>query len=186
MTPSRRDFLALSIRSAALVALGGGAAALATRRSHDGGLWQIDPAKCIACGKCATSCVLKPSAARCFHTFEMCGYCNLCTGYFQPDADTGAAVPRPRSAPRVRSSASPWLRHTTSTPLIRPRASAAPSAWMAAPPTAMVPCTCRSARTCASDAMSALLPAIAPRARSLASAVPTPMHAGASRSREAA
>lgn len=56
-------------------------------------VWQIDPYKCIQCGKCATECVLATSAVRCFHAFAVCGYCDLCTGFFeaQPNAlNTGA------------------------------------------------------------------------------------------------
>lgn len=49
-------------------------------------LWQLDPAKCIQCGRCATHCVLTPSAVKCVHRFAMCGYCRLCFGYFQPGA----------------------------------------------------------------------------------------------------
>ena len=47
-------------------------------------LWQIDPAKCIQCGKCAVNCVLETSAVKCVHSFALCGYCDLCTGFFQP------------------------------------------------------------------------------------------------------
>jgi electron transport complex protein RnfB len=56
-------------------------------------LWQIDPYKCIQCGKCATKCVLTPSAVKCFHAFAVCGYCDLCTGFFeaQPNQLTTAA-----------------------------------------------------------------------------------------------
>ena len=49
-------------------------------------VWQLDPAKCIQCGRCATNCVLKQSAVKCVHNFEMCGYCKLCFGFFQPGA----------------------------------------------------------------------------------------------------
>jgi len=48
-------------------------------------VWQIDPHKCTQCGNCATYCVLSPSAVKCVHAFAMCGYCQLCTGYFEPD-----------------------------------------------------------------------------------------------------
>jgi Na+-translocating ferredoxin:NAD+ oxidoreductase subunit B len=48
-------------------------------------VWQLDPAKCIQCGRCATNCVLSPSAVKCTHVFAMCGYCDLCGGYFKPD-----------------------------------------------------------------------------------------------------
>ena len=50
--------------------------------------WQLDPAKCIQCGGCATNCVLSQSAVKCVHRFAMCGYCKLCFGFFQPGAAT--------------------------------------------------------------------------------------------------
>jgi len=54
--------------------------------------WQIDPAKCIACGNCATYCVLEPSAVKCVQAYAMCGYCDFCPGFLEPGAalDTGA------------------------------------------------------------------------------------------------
>ncbi len=84
----RREF----IRAAAVLAAGGGAW-MAARPDAEGMVWQIDPAKCIQCGRCATNCVLNPSAVKCVHTYEICGYCDLCSGYLQPGAkarDTGA------------------------------------------------------------------------------------------------
>jgi electron transport complex protein RnfB len=51
-------------------------------------VWQLDPAKCIQCGRCATNCVKTPSAVRCTHAYSMCGYCNLCSGYFKPGTKT--------------------------------------------------------------------------------------------------
>ncbi len=50
--------------------------------------WQIDPLKCIQCEKCATACVLQPSAVKCFHLYAKCGYCDLCSGYFIQGATT--------------------------------------------------------------------------------------------------
>ena len=88
---SRRGFLTkLSAAAAAAVVGGGGlvAATLKVRSDHDGGsrtVWQIDPWKCTQCGLCATSCVLKESAAKCVHDMSMCGYCKPCFGYFQPN-----------------------------------------------------------------------------------------------------
>jgi electron transport complex protein RnfB len=55
------------------------------RSARGGMVWQINPDKCGQCGQCATHCVLDQSAVKCFHEFDMCGYCNLCTGFFEPD-----------------------------------------------------------------------------------------------------
>lgn len=46
-------------------------------------VWQIDPLKCIHCRQCETNCVMTPSAVKCMHSFEMCGYCDLCSGYLR-------------------------------------------------------------------------------------------------------
>jgi electron transport complex protein RnfB len=51
-------------------------------------VWQLDPAKCIQCGQCQTECVLTPSAVKCVHVFAMCGYCDLCGGYFKQGTKT--------------------------------------------------------------------------------------------------
>ena len=48
-------------------------------------LWQIDPEKCTYCGKCAEMCVLHNSAVKCLHKSDICGYCDLCTGYYYPE-----------------------------------------------------------------------------------------------------
>ncbi len=82
----RRHFLANLIRGAGVVGLAGAGVALAANKGRAGGtVWQIDPGKCVACGNCATYCVLDESAVKCVHNFDMCGYCDLCTGYFKPD-----------------------------------------------------------------------------------------------------
>lgn len=90
---NRRDFLQLGLRSAAVVSIGLVTGYLATKSSGNNLVWQIDPYRCIQCGKCATSCVKSPSAVKCVHAFKMCGYCNFCSGYFKPNVkqfDTGA------------------------------------------------------------------------------------------------
>lgn len=83
---SRRDVLGGMLRGAGLLGLGGlvGAAVQRAAGSDDGRRWQLDPHKCIQCGKCATHCVLEPSAVKCVHAYAICGYCDLCTGYLQP------------------------------------------------------------------------------------------------------
>ena len=45
-------------------------------------VWQLDPRLCTACGKCATACVRVESAVRCVHAYDRCGYCKLCSGFF--------------------------------------------------------------------------------------------------------
>ena len=90
----RRGFLGDGVRVAGTVGLGGTAglwAALKGQARDD--VWQIDPDKCIACDQCQALCVLEPSAVKCVQCFPLCGYCDLCTGYFPIsdfELDTGA------------------------------------------------------------------------------------------------
>lgn len=84
----RRDFM----RAAAVLAAGGGAW-VAAHPAGESLVWQLDPTKCTQCGRCATNCVVNPSAVKCVHSFEICGYCDLCGAYLQPGAkvrNTGA------------------------------------------------------------------------------------------------
>jgi electron transport complex protein RnfB len=85
---SRRDFLGSVCRSLLGFGLLGVTGLLAWRRrgkACPGSMvWQLDPEKCIQCGRCATACVLSPSAVKCVHAFDMCGFCDLCGGYHQP------------------------------------------------------------------------------------------------------
>ncbi len=83
-SPSRRDVLRSSARSACLLGLGGLFGTLASRDRSSHYVWQIDPTLCMSCGGCATRCVLPVSAVKCVHAYEMCGYCELCTGFFEP------------------------------------------------------------------------------------------------------
>ena len=103
---TRREVVAQIARGAGLLAVGGVLGSLATRGEARPMVWQIDPAKCTQCGKCATECVLAPSAAKCVHEHAMCGYCELCFGYFQdqrPDNSTAAENQRcPTGAITVR------------------------------------------------------------------------------------
>lgn len=81
------------MRLAGLVGLGGAVGAIVHRAGAAKMVWQIDPDKCTQCGKCATECVLTESAAKCVKTYAICGYCELCTGFFRPDPsalNTGA------------------------------------------------------------------------------------------------
>ena len=94
---TRREFVGACARTAALAAIGGiGVSMLASKSvssNASGSVWQIDPSKCIQCGNCATECVLTPSAVKCVHMPAVCGFCDLCSGYFKQNAralDTGA------------------------------------------------------------------------------------------------
>ena len=90
---TRRDFIRNGVRGACLLGLGGTIGLLATRGQADDTVWQLDPYKCIQCERCAGNCVLEDSAVKCVHKFAMCGYCKLCTGYFEPQPNalnTGA------------------------------------------------------------------------------------------------
>jgi len=80
----RRSFFRDMLRGATALGLGGVAVGLIRKAKADGMVWQIDPWKCTQCGRCATECVLEQSAVKCVHSYDMCGYCRLCTGYFEP------------------------------------------------------------------------------------------------------
>lgn len=82
---SRRKFLREGFWLAVLSALAAAAAAVLAKAGRKKYVWQIDPDKCSFCGKCATHCVLNESAVKCVHAYAMCGYCDLCTGYFIPE-----------------------------------------------------------------------------------------------------
>ena len=90
---SRRKFFRDGFRTAGLAAVAAAGAGWAAKSHKEHTVWQIDPYKCVACGLCATHCVLNESAVKCVHAYAMCGYCDLCTGYLSPDPkklDTGA------------------------------------------------------------------------------------------------
>ena len=89
----RRDFLRDGFRTLSALGLGGVAGLLVSKSRSKDTVWQIDPHICVQCERCATYCVLNPSAVKCVHAYDVCGYCELCGGYHQPDAqelDTAA------------------------------------------------------------------------------------------------
>lgn len=89
----RRDFVRKSLRAFVGLMAGGLAGVLSRRSSAEEMVWQLDPNICIQCEKCAVNCVLPHSAVKCVHSYSMCGYCDLCSGYLQPGSrsrDTGA------------------------------------------------------------------------------------------------
>lgn len=82
---SRRQLIRGGARGVALAGLGGTLGLLVDRSCGEPMVWQIDPDKCVQCERCATACVLEPSAVKCVHAHAMCGYCELCTGFFEPE-----------------------------------------------------------------------------------------------------
>lgn len=82
---TRRGLLTGGLRVLGVLAAatGGG---MAAAQGGEPTVWQIDPNKCVWCGRCATSCVLTPSAVKCVQAYALCGYCDLCTGFFKADA----------------------------------------------------------------------------------------------------
>lgn len=81
----RRKFINKGIRYSLAIGICGLGAAIASGSKGKELVWQLDPAKCVQCGRCATNCVLTPSAVKCMHVYDMCGYCDLCSGYFRVD-----------------------------------------------------------------------------------------------------
>ncbi len=84
--PSRREFVRHCLAGVAGAAVAGVAGAAALGQRPDRWVWQVDPHRCVQCGRCETECVLQPSAVKCVHAFAMCGYCKLCFGYFHAEA----------------------------------------------------------------------------------------------------
>lgn len=82
---SRREFLSTGVRVSILIGVGAVAGRLLIKSQGRQMVWQLDPSKCIQCGRCATNCVKTPSAVKCTHVYSMCGYCDLCGGYFRPE-----------------------------------------------------------------------------------------------------
>ena len=89
----RRDFIRSTARITLALGIGGVSGLALSKSTKEEWVWQIDPFKCTQCGRCAEECVLTPSAVKCVHAFDLCGYCDLCGGYFKPgviDLHTGA------------------------------------------------------------------------------------------------
>jgi len=70
---SRRAFITKAGKFAVALPLAYLGINMLTKSEARAMVWQIDPHKCTQCGQCETHCVLKPSAAKCMHSYEMCG-----------------------------------------------------------------------------------------------------------------
>ncbi|MDD2381459.1 MAG: hypothetical protein WCY58_03590 [Mariniphaga sp.] len=84
---NRREFIQSGMRLSLALALGSVSGLALSKVVKDEYVWQIDPFECTQCGRCATECVMTPSAVKCVHAYDLCGYCDLCGGYFKPDAN---------------------------------------------------------------------------------------------------
>ncbi|MFW6289806.1 MAG: hypothetical protein ACOC0R_02470 [Mariniphaga sp.] len=84
---NRREFIQNGARLSLALALGGIGGLSLSKITGDDYVWQIDPFVCLQCERCATECVMTPSAVKCVHAYDLCGYCDLCGGYFKPDAN---------------------------------------------------------------------------------------------------
>src|SRR5512133_832918 len=113
---NRRDFLNSGLRWSVALGLGAVGISLGKRTLSGNTVWQLDPSKCVQCGRCATNCVLSQSAVKCMHVFDMCGYCDLCGGYLRPETKeiTTAAENQlcPTSAIRRRYIEEPFFEYT--------------------------------------------------------------------------
>jgi electron transport complex protein RnfB len=118
---NRRSFVAGGLRGALLFGMGALTATIWRRSQKERTVWQVDPAKCIACSKCATHCVLEESAVKCVQLYPICGYCKLCTGYFEPQPsglNTGAENQVcPTGAIKRRALEDPYYEYTIDEPL---------------------------------------------------------------------
>lgn len=83
----RRRFLRSGMQMALAVSLGGVAGVSLLKSTSKDLVWQLDPFKCVQCGRCANECVMTPSAVKCVHAYDLCGYCDLCGGYLKPDSN---------------------------------------------------------------------------------------------------
>lgn len=91
--PSRREVMRMGLFGGAAAALGGFALFVPVRRDERDWVWQLDPELCVQCEGCSKECVRTPAAVRCVHSFDLCGYCELCFGFFLPgvkNLDEGA------------------------------------------------------------------------------------------------
>lgn len=85
----RRDFfkrLGSIVAGSAIAAVGGAGVSKVMDNGEAGEFWQIDPNLCTQCGRCETHCVMPVSAVRCVHAVKVCGYCDLCGGYYRTNA----------------------------------------------------------------------------------------------------
>ena len=93
----RRKFINKAVRYSISIGICGVGAVLAGRASKEELVWQLDPAKCVQCGRCATNCVLTPSAVKCIHGEAHRGMVVCVVGRIRGCAGAAAPFRRPRN-----------------------------------------------------------------------------------------
>ncbi len=68
----RRNFIKKGIEALGVMTVASIGGIALTRSVNGETVWQIDPEKCSLCGKCATLCVLNPSAVKCVIDYKLC------------------------------------------------------------------------------------------------------------------
>ena len=95
----RRELFGRGLRLATAAILGGGMVPVFKNALRADTVWQLDPDICMKCGNCSTQCILTPSAVKCVHAFDVCGYCDLCSGYLRPDVVSISTAAESRLCP---------------------------------------------------------------------------------------
>lgn len=117
----RRQLIRNGMQLTLGLSLAGIAGWSAVKSSSDDLVWQLDPFKCVQCGRCAKECVVTPSAVKCVHAYALCGYCDLCGGYLKPDpnARTTAAENQlcPTAAIKRKYIEAPYFEYEIDEPL---------------------------------------------------------------------
>ena len=159
-----------ALRVAGAVGIGGAVAALTVDKGRSGKLvWQLDPAKCIACGNCATLLRAGRVGREVRPQLHDVRLLRPVHRLFPAGADRARTRRRrTSSAPPGPSSARSSKTRTSSTRSTSGCASAAASASRAATPSATARSTCRCGTTAARTATSARSPSPAPRRPSAA------------------
>ena len=85
-TISRRKILFTGAKALGPVLLGGSSLVSLLHSATRGYEWRIDTSKCIACGKCSTTCVLGASAVRCVTVPVSNPHDTNCGAWYQPRA----------------------------------------------------------------------------------------------------
>ncbi len=155
----RREFIQTGMRWTLGFSLAGVATTAALRVSADDYVWQLDPFKCVYCGRCADYCVMTPSAVKCVHAYDLAvtAICAVVTS--NPMQIPCRLRQRINFVRPRRSGVSLWKIPILNTRLTRIYALDVPNVSKAVRRLEMVRCTCRSDTICVLTATNVPLPA---------------------------